>query len=142
MNRIIERLYFVKLLWLWTSAFWTVVLILIAGALFFADAVVQSIKSTPHPELVYIIFAVAGCAVWLLARTLHHYTVEDRLIVQLSDKKPQERNLILNALSWDSDLIAVYRLLNDLHGVGTTIRVNAIGNELIACEDKALSRLA
>lgn len=58
----------------WTQVAWPVTLTVGGGALLFANAIVDSIRSTPHPSLVYIIFgalAIAVLSTWRVLLQLH-----------------------------------------------------------------------
>ena len=127
--------------WAWIRAFWSVVVVLVAGQYLFRDAIVQSIQSTPHPELVYTIFVTAGLAVMLFAYSLFRYRAEDRLIASMHNSSPQERAQLLDRLRWKSDLMPVYRLLISLNAGATHVRAGAFESELAACEGRVLSRL-
>jgi len=127
--------------WAWIRAFWSVVFVLVAGQFFFRDAIVQSIQSTPHPALVYVIFATAGLAVMLFAYSLYRYRAEDRLIACMHNSSPQERTQLLDRLRWKPDLLPVYRLLISLNAGATHVRAGAFESELAACEGRVLARL-
>lgn len=133
--------HYLKLFWLWVGAFWSVIFVVAAGGLYFREAIVDSIESTPHPALVYLIFAVAACSVLLLMHALHHYTRESVLVNHLQTAKPTECVTTLKSLRWVPDLLPVYQLAIDRGGRGAAI-ADALENELVACEDKVLSRLS
>lgn len=124
----------------WARAFWLVVLVLGAGLTVFRPEVVQSIESTPHPALVYAIFAVAGSAVLLCAHALWCYVREESLLLQLQQAPQAQRLDILRALSWRSDLAPACVALLD-HPGEAQVQQAVVENELYVCEERLLSRL-
>ncbi|MCX8509016.1 MAG: hypothetical protein ORN49_09105, partial [Rhodobacteraceae bacterium] len=60
----------------WVRAYWLPAFVITMGFLQFRTAVETSIKSTPHPALVYIIFSVAAVAAILFASSLLSFSKE------------------------------------------------------------------
>jgi hypothetical protein len=141
MSKINKVALYFKSLGVWIRAFWSVVLVVVAGRLFFFEEIVHSIESTPHPSLVYTIFGTAALAVLIFGYSLSRYVAEAHLLARMYDSLPQERTQTLDELRWTPDLLPVYRLLINLKDGSTRIRADAFENELIACEGKVLSRL-
>lgn len=130
-----------KIFRLWAGAFWSVIAVVGFGSIYFREAIVDSIQSTPHPALVYIIFIAAGCAVLLLMHAMRKYMIEDQLIQRLINANRLDREKIIKQLNWTPDLLPVYRLIVGLDGVSTDTRASALENELLASEDRVLSRI-
>lgn len=131
---------FVGILSQWVRAFWLVALVVGAGWTVFRAEVVQSIESTPHPALVYAIFAVAGFAVLLCAQALWRYGREESWLMALRATAPQDRLDGLRALNWRPDLAPACVALLD-HPGQAQVQQAVIENELYVCEERLLSHL-
>lgn len=126
MKKVNKLVNLFKLLAIWIRTFWSVVLVILAGRLFFYEEIVNSIESTPHPSLVYTIFGTAALSVLIFAYTLYRYLAEANLMVRMHGSASQERANILNGLRWTPDLLPVYRLLINLSNGATHIRADAL----------------
>lgn len=60
----------------WLIAFGPSLAVILAGFTLFREAVLSSVASTPHPELVYGIFAAYGVGLALCAQALHRFQQE------------------------------------------------------------------
>ena len=126
----------------WVKAFWPIAVTLVACATVFRQAVVDSILSTPHPGLVYTIFGVLGSAVLLAGYTLLRYVREEALALALLRADGAEREALLKATSWHSDLQSVYQeLFSKEPGVARETRLQKLESELFAAEEHMLGRL-
>jgi hypothetical protein len=130
-----------RIFWIWCSAFWSIALVVVGGYFYFSDAIVQSVESTPHPALVYLIFGTAAVSTILLAYTLSRFVGEERLLVRFHNLTHDEHKDLMANLRWKPDLLPVYRLLADLNRGSIDTRASAFENELVAAEDRILSRL-
>lgn len=106
---------------------------LAVGAVYFFDAVLASILSTPHPALVYAIFAVCAVAVLAVIWTQVAYQREGRLARWWLMLHPNERSRAMSMLRVSS-FRPLYHLLQVpiLKNVGN--RQQAIAAELEAGE--------
>ena len=124
----------------WLRGFWPIVVVVWAGATVLREAVVDSILSTPHPALVYGIFAVAAAAVWLTAVALFNYLREESLLLRLQSLPSGERMAKLQSLRWRPSVFSVCSaILGDNPSRET--RLAAIDNELYAYEEHLTSTL-
>lgn len=136
-----ESLNTIKRIFQWGKNFAPIWITLIAGGLYFKNAVIDSIKSTPHPELVYIIFCSAALAVVLLMHTYFQYQREHRLLERLKRSNPEDRIPILDGVRWQSDFAHTYRMLDDLRWAALAVKANAIENEYLGSEIRIQNRL-
>ncbi len=67
----------------WVRALWPVIVVLGLGWSYFRDPILDSIRSTPHPELVYLIFGIAGIVVLLVMWALSAYVREISFLMRL-----------------------------------------------------------
>jgi MotA/TolQ/ExbB proton channel family len=130
-----------KSLLLWVKNFAPIWITLAAGMFYFKGAVIESIESTPHPELVFIIFASAGIAVLLLIYTQLQYQKEAQLIQKLRRGNSEGRSGILDGVRWDSDFSHTYRLLDELKWATLAVKASAIENEYLGSEIRVYNRL-
>ena len=125
----------------WVRAMWPVVGVLAAGVLWFAEPIRLSIESTPHPSLVYTIFAVLAAAVLLAAHTLARYVHEESLALALRHAEPEQRQDVLKAAG-STDMLPVYQLaLSSDPATQRHAHQQKIEAELFAAEEHLFSRL-
>ncbi len=126
----------------WLRAFWPVLLMVGAGGTVFRAAVVQSILSTPHPGLVYTIFAVLGATVALSADALWRFDREEKLAMHLRVLTEAERLDYLQSRKWKSEMRPVYdTALKPDFNQGLHVLQQKIEAEMYSCEEQLLSRL-
>jgi LysM repeat protein len=124
----------------WLRGFWPIVVVVAAGSTVLREAVVDSILSTPHPALVYGIFAVAVAAVWLTAVALFNYLREESLVLRLQSLPTGERVAKLQSLRWRPSVFPVCSaILSD--NPSQEARLAAIDHELYAYEEHLTSTL-
>lgn len=124
----------------WLRAFWPLLAVVIAGFTFFQRAVLQSIASTPHPEIVYTIFAVALAAALLAANTLARYLQDEQLALALLARNESDRRALILSLT-DSDFQSALRLSVSPMGHQPGEHRDLVESEMLACEDQAEARL-
>jgi hypothetical protein len=95
----------------WLAALSPVLIVLFFGFFMFREAIVHSIASTPHPELVYVILGAFFCGVILTCITLFRYTLESNLISRWIDTPALYRENLLATKTWHSYLLPVYQIL-------------------------------
>jgi len=74
----------------WIQAAWPISITVVGGAAFFGHAIMDSIQSTPHPALVFIIFGALVIAIlgaWLVLFQLHR----DQRLAGAWERLPVER---------------------------------------------------
>ena len=126
----------------WLRAFWPVLVVVVAGATLFRQAVVDSILSTPHPGLVYTIFGVLAAAVVLSALTLRRYLREEKWARDLYKADAAGRLALLSQAQELSDMGPVYRTaLQSDPSVQRHALQQKIEAELFAAEEHLFGRL-
>ena len=126
----------------WFSAFWPLAAVLLAGALMFRGPIVESIESTPHPELVYAIFAVAAIAAVLFGALLNAFVRERRWIDEQNHLPRARRDARVGERPTDVALTPVYRLLVQTRGRPVLERLRALEHEVESAENQMMARLA
>ena len=126
----------------WVQAFWILAFVVIAGATAFQDAVVTSIASTPHPEIVYIIFAVAGAAAIMLGIVLHDFLKEQTWFDVLRSASLEDQDRMIAALPRTGSMAYFYRVYMQTRGMPLAIRQPAMEDEMSGVEAQMLGRLS
>lgn len=126
----------------WVQAFWILAFVIIGGATAFQDAVVASIASTPHPEIVYIIFTVSAVAAIMLGIVLHDYLKEQTWFDVLRSSSPEDQDLMIAALPRTSSMAYFYRVYMQTRGMPLAIRQPAMEDEMHGVEAQMLGRLS
>jgi flagellar motor component MotA len=126
----------------WVQAFWILAFVVIVGATVFQDAVVASIASTPHPEIVYIIFVVAGVAAIMLGIALHDYLKEQSWFDALRSSSAEDQDRMIAALPRTGSMAYFYRVYMQTRGMPLAIRQPAMEDEMSSVESQMLGRLA
>ena len=125
----------------WVRLLWPVVLVLIAGTVFFADAVVATIVSTPHPALVYAIFGVCLVAIAVAMQALHQYLYEAKLANHWLHLSDEMRAIELQKGIDKSVFAPVYRLLAGQTSLSPDTRQAAVTAEVETASYNLESRL-
>ena len=126
----------------WVQAFWILIAVIIAGATSFQDAVVASIASTPHPELVYAIFGVGAVAAVLLAVLLHDFLKEQFWFDELRASSPQEQDRMISERPRSGSMTYFYRVYMQTRGLPLAIRQPALEDEMHGVESQMFGHLA
>jgi hypothetical protein len=115
--------------------------IIIAGAVFFRQAVLDSILSTPHPEIVYLIFAGFFVGLLLSWHTLFKLTREDLFFERWSHTPMPDRGALLQAQSRIPALAPVYELLVGNRHLPLRMRQAAMESELDEFDKRIANQL-
>jgi hypothetical protein len=127
-----------KVAFSWVRAFWILAFVVVGGATAFQDAVVASIASTPHPEIVYIIFAVAGVAAFMLGLALYDFLKEQTWFDILRSSTPEEQDRMIAALPRTGSMAYFYRVYMQTRGMPLAIRQPAMEDEMHGVEAQML----
>ena len=125
----------------WARLLWPVILVLFAGFVFFADAVVATIVSTPHPALVYAIFGVCVVAIGAAMLALHQYLYEANLARHWLKLSDEMRTIELKKGIGKSNFAPVYHLLAGQTTLSPDTRQAAVTAELDSASYSLESRL-
>lgn len=126
----------------WVRVFWPLALTLWAGFVVFPQAILESIYSTPHPQLVYGIFAVAAATTVILAYLMYVFSSEHSWLEVLVLADPGKQQQMMKAHRGDASIKAVYHLLVQTRGLNLRERQMALENELMGAESNLMARLA
>ena len=131
-----------KVLGHWVGALLPTVVVIASALLFFRTAVLSSIASTPHPELVYAILGtfLLGCV--LTCFTLYRYTIEGNLIHQWSHLKSNQRGHLLDSLEWNSYLEPLFEIMLGQRRLSAGSRQAVVEQEIVAVNDRFNDRLS
>lgn len=129
-----------KSVWRWVRVFWPLAAVVVAGATSFRGPVVASIASTPHPELVYAIFAVAVIAAVLLARSLHDYSQEHEWFERMAALPVPEQDRMIADRSPGHPLTSLYRVFVQTRGLPLAVRQPALEDEMNGAETLLVGR--
>jgi hypothetical protein len=122
----------------WMRAVWPL-LVTLLGGLYFQEAVVNSVASTPHPALVYTIFGAFAIAALLVMVALYRFLREDAYLSRFKQWDDPQRQAALDAPRWPSDMAPLYRML--LVPMSHESRRNTLENELYVAEGRLTARL-
>lgn len=125
----------------WLRLMWPAILVIVAGFFFFAEAIVATIVSTPHPALVYAIFGVCVVAIAAAMLALHRYLYEAKLAAQWLVWSDQARAAALASGAATSVFAPVYRLLAGQTRLSPEARQAAVTAELDAATYSLETRL-
>jgi hypothetical protein len=109
---------------------WPAVLLLVCGLFFFREAVVASILATPHPALVYVIFAIYAVAIGAAMVVMQGYLHEAKYAKRWIGLTGPMRTAVLEKDKKSSAFSAVYRLLDGHTGLNAAARQSAVAQEL------------
>ncbi len=125
----------------WLRFLWPILLVVGGGWLFFAQAVVDTIKSTPHPALVYAIFGSCAVAVVSAAHALYLYLREMNLARDLLTTEPHQRMERWVNHKGHSPFAPVYDLVLGQTRLAMGARQSAVATEMEAAELALEARL-
>ena len=126
----------------WVQAFGLLGVVIIAGATTFKDAVATSIASTPHPELVYAIFAVAAVAAVLLAILLHDFLKEQSWFDLLKSSSHEVQDQMISQRARSGSMAYFYRVYMQTRGLPLAIRQPAMEDEMNVVETQMFAGLS
>lgn len=131
-----------KIAFSWVRAFGLLAVVILAGATTFKDAVVTSIASTPHPELVYAIFAVAFVAAVLLAILLYDFLKEQSWFDDLKSSSHEDQDLMISQRARSGSMTYFYRVYMQTRGMPLAIRQPAMEDEMNGVETQMFAHLS
>lgn len=126
----------------WLKVFGLLAFLVGGGWLYFSDAIVASIFSTPHPELVFTIFGVAAIATLLIANVVRLVARERIWFKRLEAASRKEREQLISARRDQDELSPVYRLMLATQGRAVNERQKALEHEVDGTETGVMSKLA
>lgn len=113
----------------WLATLLPVVAVVGSALFVFRSAVVSSIASTPHPELVYAILGAFFVGVLLTCDALWRYTTEGNLIVRWEASAAHERAALVAARP-RSYLQPIYHILLGRREVSGSVRQSILEQEM------------
>ncbi len=125
----------------WTRLLWPAILVIASGAIFFSDAIVGTMVSTPHPELVYAIFGVCLVAIVAAMLALHQYLYEAKLASHWLAISDEMRGIELSKGLEKSVFAPVYHLLAGQTTLSPDTRQAAVTAEFESASYSLESRL-
>jgi LysM repeat protein len=131
-----------KIAFSWVRAFGLLAVVILAGATTFKDAVATSIASTPHPELVYAIFAVAVVAAALLAILLYDFLKEQSWFDELKSRSHENQDLMISQRARSGSMTYFYRVYMETRGMPLAIRQPAMEDEMHGVETQMFAGLS
>jgi LysM repeat protein len=126
----------------WLKVFWLFLAVLLAGFMLFFDLIADSILSTPHPEIVYGIFAVAIVAVALFSIVMNIFVTERTWFRRLVLKDEEGQLSQIDARKESAALTPLYRLIASTKGRPVVERQRALEHEVDSAETELIARLA
>ena len=128
--------------WRWFRCFWLLGVTALAGLTVFRPAVVDSIASTPHPALVYVIFLVAGVAAVLSGQLLATLLAEGDWFGRLRAAPTAERDALIAERAVDAPLAPLFRLVVQTRELPVGQRKQALDHEVDSAEIALMGRAA
>jgi hypothetical protein len=126
----------------WLGALSPVLVVLISGFVLFRAAIVASIASTPHPELVYVILGTFAVGVVLTCITLWRYTFEGNLMTRWVKTQDAARRRLLVKRYRATYLLPVYQILLGDRTLSATTRQATLEQEMKAVNERLSDRLS
>lgn len=131
-----------KVLGHWLGSLLPAMVVIASGLLIFKDAVLSSVASTPHPELVYAILGTFLVGVFLTCLTLFRYTMEGNLMHRWSHASAEQKEVLLSSLTWKAYLQPVLEIMLGLRRIDAGSRQAVVEQEIAAVNDRFSDRLA
>jgi len=125
----------------WFRATFPALLVIGFGATVFRGAVVESIVSTPHPELVYLIFGGFLAALFFAWFALYRFIREESTLIGWQSQPDADRLDWVDRLRWSPSLKPVYDLLSARSKLPLRMRQAAVQSEIEEFENSLFDRL-
>ncbi len=125
----------------WLGALLPVTLVVLSGWLLFAQAVVQSIQATPHPELIFVILGTFAIGVLLSCITLYRYTLEGGLMFKWQHTPEHMRHTLLEQLTWKSYCLPIYQIFLGQRALNESTQQAIVEQEIHAIQERLNDRL-
>ena len=113
-----------------------VLIIVVCGVTVFEEQVISSIKSTPHPELVYIILGTFVFGIIASYGALFRFTRERMVILKGFE------TIFSSKSKWLSDAMPIYQILNGNYFIVSSKRHAVLEQEFLALKIKFENRLS
>ncbi len=126
----------------WAGALLPVGLVLILGWVFFRKAIIQSIATTPHPELIYIILGTFFTGVALSTVTLYRYSAEGNLMFLWLHTAEKNRYQLITQLKWRTYFMPIYQIFLGHRSIHEKSQQAIIEQEIDVIQERLSDRLA
>ena len=126
----------------WITAFGLPLLIVSLAMTKFKTAVVTSIKSTPHPELVYVILGVAAVALGLLIKQTYSAVSERKWLYITQRSQDDEQNRRLKKRSGNGPIDELYKSYVGIENRVGLERITSTEHAIEVADTGFLGRLA
>jgi len=133
--------YFFRVLGYCVNAIVPTLIVILAAVTLFWKAVVASIVSTPHPEVVYLIFAGFFLGLILSWFSLLRFIREESYLRRWQKIGKDDRASLLERTKWVPQLSPLYNLLSGKAVLPLRMRQAAVENELLEFEKSIGSQL-
>ena len=131
----------VQLVQQWAGALLPVAAVLVAGWVFFRQAIIQSIAATPHPELIYIILGTFFTGVLLSTITLYRYSIEGNLMFLWQHAHEKQRYQLIQRLKWRTYFMPIYQIFLGQRSIQEKSQQAIIEQEMDAIQERLNDRL-
>lgn len=125
----------------WIAALSPVLVVVISAVVLFRAAVVSSIASTPHPELVYAILGTFFIGVLLTCVTLTRYTFEGNLMARWAITPNEARSKLLVRGNMNTYLLPIYQILLGERALPAGSHQATLEQEITAINERLSDRL-
>jgi hypothetical protein len=132
---------YLTLLSYWVRATFPALVVIGFGVTTFRAAVIESIESTPHPELVYVILGGFFLALFLAWWALARFVREEAVLIRWQAKPPALRQELLSKLHWTPALTPLYDLLSGKSKLPLRMRQAAVQSEIEEFENHLFGKL-
>lgn len=126
----------------WLAALSPVLFVLVIGFFVFKQAIITSIESTPHPELVYVILGAFFIGVIFTCITLARYTLEINFLSRWNDAPFNERKPLLLNSKINSYLLPIYHVLLGIRPMAAEAQQAVLEQEIATINERLHDRLA
>jgi MotA/TolQ/ExbB proton channel family len=130
------------LLGYWVASLLPVVLVVTIALTYFRQAVISSIATTPHPELVYAILGTFFVGVVLTSLTLYRYSIEVNLMRRWWKTPVKDRAEFVSSQCGGSYFMPLYKILLANMGHQESTLLVTLEQEMSAIADRLKDRLA
>lgn len=126
----------------WVASLLPVVLVVTIALAYFRQAVLSSIATTPHPELVYAILGTFFVGVVLTSVTLYRYSIEVNLMRRWWKTPANDRAEFVSGQCGGSYFMPLYQIMLGNTGHQQSVQTVTLEQEMTAIADRLKDRLA
>lgn len=126
----------------WVASLLPVVLVVTIALAYFRHAVLASIATTPHPELVYAILGTFFVGVVLTSVTLYRYSIEVNLMRRWWKTPANDRAEFVSGQCGGSYFMPLYKIMLGNTGHQESVLTVTLEQEMTAIADRLKDRLA